>query len=249
MIVLKTPAEIEIMQANGAISIECFAFARDFIRPGRTRRELDLAIEDLILSRGAKPAFKGFHGYPASTCISVNDEVVHGIPDDRPFREGDIVGLDIGVVRDGFYVDSARSIPVGKVSREAEELLAVTADALDRGIEQARAGNRLTDISHAVEQRARKAGFAVVKSLVGHGIGRRMHEDPQVPNFGQPGQGPLLEEGLVIAIEPMVNLGTADVYTLDDGWTIVTADHRLSAHFEDTVAITKDGPRILTRQV
>ncbi len=247
MIVLKKPDQIEIMQANGAIVVECFAFARDFIRPGRTRRELDLAIERLIIERGGKPAFKGFHGYPASTCISVNEEVVHGIPDDRAFEEGDVVGLDIGVFRDGYYVDSARTIPVGRISKEAEQLLEVTWDALEQGIQQARTGNRLTDISHAVETRVRKAGFSVVRSLVGHGIGERMHEDPQVPNFGPPRQGPLLEQGLVIAIEPMVNAGTAEVFTLEDGWTIVTADRKLSAHFEDTVAITKDGPRVLTR--
>ncbi len=247
MIVLKKPDQIEIMQANGAIVVECFAFARDFIRPGRTRRELDLAIERLIIERGGKPAFKGFHGYPASTCISVNEEVVHGIPDDRAFEEGDVVGLDIGVFRDGYYMDSARTIPVGRISKEAEQLLEVTWDALEQGIQQARTGNRLTDISHAVETRVRKAGFSVVRSLVGHGIGERMHEDPQVPNFGPPRQGPLLEQGLVIAIEPMVNAGTAEVFTLEDGWTIVTADRKLSAHFEDTVAITKDGPRVLTR--
>jgi methionyl aminopeptidase len=247
MIVLKKPDQIEIMQANGTIVVECFAFARDFIRPGRTRRELDTEIERLILERGGKPAFKGFHGYPASTCISVNEEVVHGIPDDRAFEEGDVVGLDIGVFRDGFYVDSARTIPVGRISQEAQRLLDVTWDCLEKGIEQARPGNRLTDISHAVETRARKAGFAVVRSLVGHGIGERMHEDPQVPNFGPPRQGPVLDEGLVIAIEPMINLGTAEVFTLEDGWTIVTADKKLSAHFEDTVAVTKDGPRILTR--
>ena len=247
MIVLKKPDQIEIMQTNGAIVVECFSFARDFLRPGRTRRELDLAIEQLIIERGGKPAFKGFHGYPASTCISVNEEVVHGIPDDRPFDEGDVVGLDIGVFRDGYYVDSARTIPVGRISKEAEQLLEVTWDALEEGIQQARAGNRLTDISHAVETRVRKAGFSVVRSLVGHGIGERMHEDPQVPNFGPPRQGPLLEQGLVIAIEPMVNVGTAEVFTLEDGWTIVTADRKLSAHFEDTVAITKDGPRVLTR--
>lgn len=247
MIVLKKPDQIEIMQANGAIVVECFAFARDFIRPGRTRRELDEAIENLIVERGGKPAFKGFHGYPASTCISVNEEVVHGIPDDRPFAEGDVVGLDIGVFRDGYYVDSARTIPVGNISQEAERLLAVTWDALEAGIQQARPGNRLTDISHAVESRARKAGFGVVRSLVGHGIGERMHEDPQVPNFGPPRQGPVLEEGLVIAIEPMINVGTPEVFTLEDGWTIVTADRKLSAHFEDTVAVTREGPRILTR--
>jgi methionyl aminopeptidase len=247
MIVLKTPADIAIMQANGAIVVECFNLARDFIQPGRTRRELDTVIEELILARGGRPAFKGFHGYPASTCISVNDEVVHGIPDDRPFREGDIVGLDIGVEKNGFYVDAARTIPVGKLGAEAEKLLAVTSEALERGIEQAWPGRRLTDISHAVERRARADGFSVVRSLVGHGIGRQMHEDPQVPNFGPPNQGPMMEAGLVLAIEPMVNIGGPDVFTLEDGWTIVTIDHSLSAHFEDTVAVTAEGPKILTR--
>ena len=247
MIVLKTPAEIETMQANGAIVVECFALARDFIRPGRTRLELDAAIEALIVGRGGRPAFKGFHGYPASTCISVNEEVVHGIPDDRPFQEGDIVGLDIGVEKDGLYVDSARTIAVGAISADAERLLAVTWESLERGIEQARPGHRLTDISHAVEKRARADGFSVVRSLVGHGIGRQMHEDPQVPNFGPPNQGPMMEPGLVIAIEPMVNIGKADVFTLEDGWTIVTGDRSLSAHFEDTVAVTAEGPKILTR--
>ncbi len=247
MIELKTPTDIEIMKANGAIVVECFKLAREFIKPGVTRRDLDLAIEEVILDRGGRPAFKGFHGYPASTCISVNEEVVHGIPDDRPFQEGDIVGLDIGVEKNGLYVDSARTIPVGKVSAQAEKLLAVTWDALERGIEQARPGRRLTDISHAVERRAKADGFSVVRSLVGHGIGRQMHEDPQVPNFGPPNQGPVMEVGLVLAIEPMVNVGKADVFTLDDGWTIVTGDRSLSAHFEDTVAITADGPKILTR--
>jgi methionyl aminopeptidase len=247
MIALKSPSEIAIMRANGLIVAECFAAARDFIRPGRTRRELDALIERLILERDAVPAFKGFHGYPAATCISVNEEVVHGIPDERTLREGDVVGLDVGVFKDGFYVDAARTIPVGAISREAQNLLEVTREALERGIEKARPGNHLTDISHAVETRARQAGFSVVRSLVGHGIGRQMHEDPQVPNFGAPGQGIVLEAGLVLAIEPMVNLGGADVFTLEDGWTIVTADRSLSAHFEDTVAVTVDGPRILTR--
>ncbi|HKW14329.1 MAG TPA: type I methionyl aminopeptidase [Candidatus Krumholzibacteria bacterium] len=247
MIALKTAEDIATMQANGAIVVECFQLARDFIRPGRTRRELDLKIEELIVSRGGRPAFKGFHGYPASTCISVNEEVVHGIPNDRPFNEGDIVGLDIGVEKNGLYVDSARTIPVGKVSAEAEKLLETTWESLERGIEQAWPGRRLTDISHAVERRAKADGFSVVRSLVGHGIGRQMHEDPQVPNFGPPNQGPVMEVGLVLAIEPMVNIGKAEVFTLEDGWTIVTADRSLSAHFEDTVAITKDGPKILTR--
>jgi methionyl aminopeptidase len=247
MIALKTAEDIATMQANGAIVVECFQLARDFIRPGRTRRELDLKIEELIVARGGRPAFKGFHGYPASTCISVNEEVVHGIPNDRPFNEGDIVGLDIGVEKNGLYVDSARTIPVGKVSAEAEKLLETTWESLERGIEQAWPGRRLTDISHAVERRAKADGFSVVRSLVGHGIGRQMHEDPQVPNFGPPNQGPVMEVGLVLAIEPMVNIGKAEVFTLDDGWTIVTADRSLSAHFEDTVAITQDGPKILTR--
>jgi len=247
MIALKTPEDIAIMQANGAIVVECFELARNFIRPGVTRRDLDLAVEEVILARGGRPAFKGFHGYPASTCISVNEEVVHGIPDDRPFNEGDIVGLDIGVEKNGLYVDSARTIPVGKVTAQAAKLLETTWESLERGIEQAWPGRRLTDISHAVERRAKADGFSVVRSLVGHGIGRQMHEDPQVPNFGPPNQGPVLEVGLVLAIEPMVNIGKADVFTLDDGWTIVTGDRSLSAHFEDTVAITANGPKILTR--
>jgi len=247
MIALKTPADIAIMQANGAIVVECFERAREFIRPGRTRRELDAVIEELIVARGGRPAFKGFHGYPASTCISVNEEVVHGIPDDRAFNEGDIVGLDIGVEKNGWYVDSARTIPVGKVTDTAKKLLEVTWDALERGIEHAWPGRRLTDVSHAVEKRAKADGFSVVRSLVGHGIGRQMHEDPQVPNFGPPNQGPVMEVGLVLAIEPMVNVGKAEVFTLEDGWTIVTVDRSLSAHFEDTVAITAEGPKILTR--
>jgi methionyl aminopeptidase len=177
----------------------------------------------------------------------VNEEVVHGIPDDRPFQEGDIVGLDIGVEKNGLYVDSARTIPVGKVTAQAQKLLETTWESLERGIEQAWPGKRLTDISHAVERRAKADGFSVVRSLVGHGIGRQMHEDPQVPNFGPPNQGPVMEVGLVLAIEPMVNVGKSDVLTLEDGWTIVTVDRSLSAHFEDTIAITADGPRILTR--
>lgn len=247
MIVLKSRTEIDIIKANGAIIKECFAFAHDYIRAGKTRRGLDLAIEEIIVKNGGKPAFKGFQGYPASTCISVNEEVVHGIPDEREFKEGDIVGLDIGVFKDGYYADCARTIPVGAIDEDARTLIEVTKDALEKGIEQARPGNRLTDISHAVEARASQAGFSVVRSLVGHGIGQQMHEEPQVPNFGPPAQGPELREGMVLAIEPMVNLGVADVYTLKDGWTIVTADKSLSAHFEDTVAITQDGPRILTR--
>ena len=245
--ILKSPAEIDIIATNGAILKECFEFAKSFIAPGKTRKELDVEVEKIILGRGAKPAFKGFRGFPAATCVSVNEEVVHGIPGDQQFKNGDIVGLDVGVVKDGYYADAARTIPVGSISTDAKKLLRVTQEALDEGIERARAGNRLTDISHAVESRAKKAGYSVVKSLVGHGIGRDMHEEPQVPNFGPPAQGPELKEGLVLAIEPMVNLGGPDVFTLEDGWTIITVDRSMSAHFEDTIAITKEGPRILTR--
>jgi methionyl aminopeptidase len=247
MIVLKSPTEIDIIAANGAILKECFAFARDFIEPGRTRKQLDEEIEKIILGHGAKPAFKGFQGFPAATCVSVNEEVVHGIPGDQRFEEGDIVGIDVGVCKDGYYADAARTVPAGKISKEAEKLLEVTKEALDSGIRQARPGKRLSDISHAVEQRAKQAGYSVVRALVGHGIGQQMHEEPQVPNFGPPSQGIELKEGLVLAIEPMVNLGGSDVFTLQDGWTIITADRSLSAHFEDTVAITEEGPRILTR--
>jgi methionyl aminopeptidase len=247
MIILKSLTEIDIIAANGAILKECFAFAEDFIQPGRTRKELDKEIEKIILGHGARPAFKGFQGFPAATCISVNEEVVHGIPGEQRFENGDIVGLDVGVWKDGYYADAARTVPAGEISAEAARLLEVTKDALESGIEQARPGKRLTDISHAVEQRAKKAGYSVVRSLVGHGIGQQMHEEPQVPNFGPPAQGPELQEGLVLAIEPMVNVGGSDVFTLEDGWTIVTADRSLSAHFEDTVAITEEGPRILTR--
>jgi methionyl aminopeptidase len=247
MIVLKSPAEIDIIAANGAILKECFALARDFIEPGRTRKQLDEEIEKLILGHGARPAFKGFQGFPAATCVSVNEEVVHGIPGEQRFEEGDIVGIDVGVWKDGYYADAARTFPAGKISKEAAKLLQVTKASLDEGIKQARPGNRLSDISHAVEQRAKRAGYSVVRSLVGHGIGQQMHEEPQVPNFGPPSQGPELRVGLVLAIEPMLNVGGPDVFTLQDGWTIVTADRSISAHFEDTIAITEKGPRILTR--
>jgi len=247
MITLKSSAEIDIIEANGTIIKECFEFARDFIEVRRTRKQLDTEIEKIIVSHGAKPAFKGFQGFPASTCISVNQEVVHGIPDDREFKDGDIVGLDIGVLKDGYYADAARTIPVGSITEETKRLLEVTETSLDKGIAQAQPGNRLGNISHAVESYATGHGFAVVKSLVGHGIGQQMHEEPQVPNFGPPDHGPTLEVGLVLAIEPMINIGSADVFTTDDGWTIVTADRSMSAHFEDTVAVTEDGPRILTR--
>jgi methionyl aminopeptidase len=247
MIYLKSPAEIAIMKKNGAILKDCLETAAQMIKPGVKKRDIDRAIEKLILNAGAAPAFKGFHGYPSSTCISVNDEVVHGMPNGRVLEEGDICGIDIGVFKDGYYADAARTFPVGRISKDAQKLLKVTKEALERGIAKARVGNRLSDISHDVEACAVGNGFSVVRTLVGHGIGQRMHEEPQVPNFGPPSQGPELEEGLVIAIEPMINLGKADVFTKDDGWTVVTVDKSLSAHFEDTVAITESGPEILTR--
>ncbi|MEJ2719900.1 MAG: type I methionyl aminopeptidase [bacterium] len=247
MIYLKSPSEIATIKRNGAILKSCFEMVAELLRPGVKKKDIDRAVEKLIETAKARPAFKGFHGYPAATCISVNEEVVHGIPNDRVFTEGDICGIDIGVFKNGYYADAARTFAVGRISEEAEKLLDVTKTSLEKGIEQARPGNRLGDISHAVESWANKNGFAVVKTLVGHGIGQQMHEEPQVPNFGPAGQGPELAEGLVIAIEPMVNIGTGDVYTLKDGWTVVTADHAYSAHFEDTVAVTKEGPEILTR--
>ncbi len=247
MIYLKSPAEIAIMKKNGAIVRDCLAIAGEMIKPGVKKRDIDRAIEKLILKAGATPAFKGFHGYPAATCISVNDEVVHGMPNGRVLEDGDICGVDIGVFKDGYYSDAARTFPVGEISREAQKLLEVTQQALERGIAKACVGNRLTDISHDVETHAVGNGFSVVRTLVGHGIGQRMHEEPQVPNFGPPSQGPELEEGLVIAIEPMINAGKGDVFTKDDGWTVVTVDKSLSAHFEDTIAITENGPEILTR--
>jgi methionyl aminopeptidase len=247
MIVLKSPDEIAVIRSNGAILKECFELAHSLVTAGAVRKEINRRVERLIVSRGAKPAFKGFQGYPAATCISVNDEVVHGIPDGRELQEGDIVGIDIGVLKNGYYADAARTFTVGAISESAAKLVRVTREALDKGIEQAVAGHRLSDISHAVERHVVANGFSVVRALVGHGIGQQMHEEPQVPNFGPPSRGILLEEGLVLAIEPMVNAGGSDVFTLDDGWTVVTADRTLSAHFEDTIAITNRGPELLTR--
>lgn len=247
MIYLKSPAEIEIMRQNGAILKDCLDNAGSMVKPGVKKKDIDAAVEGMIVSAGATPAFKGFQGYPAATCISVNEEVVHGMPNGTVLAEGDICSIDIGVLKDGYYVDAARTFAVGAPSKEALELIDATHEALEKGIEKARQGNRLSDISHAVESYTVSRGFSVVKTLVGHGIGQSMHEEPQVPNFGPPSHGLELEEGLVIAIEPMLNAGLSDVFTKDDGWTVVTVDRSLSAHFEDTVAITKEGPEILTR--
>lgn len=245
---LKTPDEIEAIARAGRIIAALFEALEERVKPGASTGEIDDFAESFILDHdGATPAFKGLYGFPATVCASVNHEVVHGIPSPyRALKDGDIISVDVGVKLDGWFADSAVTFPVGAVDAETERLLATTREALTLGIEQARPGNRLGDIGHVIQKKAEDAGYTVVRELVGHGIGREPHEDPQVPNFGHAGRGPVLEEGLVIAIEPMVNLGVADVRTLPDRWTVVTADKRMSAHYEHTVAVTESGPRILT---
>ncbi|UCE04200.1 MAG: type I methionyl aminopeptidase [Candidatus Latescibacterota bacterium] len=234
------------MRRAGEIVAGCHDLASKLIRVGATTGEIDAAVEGYIRSQGAVPSFKGYMDYPAAACISVNEEVVHGIPGSRVIRDGDIVGFDIGALWQGYHADAARTFAVGNISEEARRLMQVTREALQAGIEQARVGNRLSDISHAVQEHAEAAGFSVVRNLVGHGIGQNLHEKPQVPNFGPPGRGPRLRAGMVLALEPMVNVGVPDVYTRKDRWTIVTLDGKLSAHYEQTVAITDNGPEVLT---
>lgn len=251
MILLKTADEIALMRKANQIVAEILAAVAEAVRPGITTGELDRMAEELIYKKGAKPAFKGYAPrgvvYPKCLCVSINDEIVHGIPSGRKLKAGDIVGLDFGVVYQGFYGDSARTVAVEKIPERVERLLKVTREALYAGIEQARPGNRLGDISRAVQEVAEGAGFSVVEEFAGHGIGRSLHEDPQVPNYFRRGMpNPRLQEGMVLAIEPMVNEGGADLRILDDGWTAVTADGRLSAHFEHSVAITGKGPQILS---
>lgn len=245
-IILKSPAEIAVMRKAGEIVAAALELTAGLVRSGITTQELDLAIEDCIVRLGGKPSFKGYMDYPASSCISVNEEVVHGIPGPRVLRDGDIVGVDIGAIWQGYHGDAARTFAVGAVSDEAKRLMRVTRESLLAGIEQARVGNRLSDISHAIQTCAESAGFSVVRSLVGHGIGQYLHEKPQVPNYGPPGRGPRLRAGMVLALEPMVNAGVPEVYTKTDRWTIVTLDGALSAHYEQTVAITDEGPLVLT---
>ncbi len=247
MIMIKSEDEIARMRKPNRIVAELLDYLAGQIRPGVTTKELDAKAEAFIEKRGGKPAFKGYHGFPATICASINDEVVHGIPGKRHLKEGDIIGIDLGVIMDGFYGDAARTFPVGKVDQRAMKLLKVTEEALYKGIEQAVAGNRLYDISHAVQAHAEAAGFSVVRDFVGHGIGRELHEEPQVPNYGPPHQGPKLAKGMAITIEPMINEGTWQVKVRKDGWTVVTADRKRSAHFEHTIAITENGPEILTR--
>ncbi len=247
MITLKSEREIELIRESGQITAAVLHEVRDAVRPGVSTLELDRVAEAAIRRRGAVPAFKGYRGFPCSICISVNDEVVHGIPNKkRVLKRGDIVGLDMGVIWKGWYSDSAMTVTVGEVPPAVQQLLDVTRESLYKGIEAARAGGHVGDISNAVQKHVEQFGFGIVRELVGHGVGRHLHEEPQVPNHGQPGTLDPLQPGLVIAIEPMVNMGTHKVKIKPDGWTIVTQDGSLSAHFEHTIAITRDGPVILT---
>jgi methionyl aminopeptidase len=246
MIILKSRREIALMREAGRIVAHTLAKLQEYIVPGVTTGELDRIAEEYIRSQGAVPAFKGYQGFPASICASINEEVVHGIPGLKRLAEGDIISIDTGAVKYGYVGDAAITFPVGKISKLKQHLLAVTEAALQEGIKQAVTGNRLTDISHSIQLHVEKNGLSVVRDYVGHGIGREMHEDPQIPNFGPPGYGPRLRAGMVLAIEPMVNAGTYEVYTLANQWTVVTRDKKPSAHFEHTVAVTENGPEILT---
>ena len=246
MIELKTEREIEIVRNNGRILAKTLKLLEEKIRPGIKTEELDQLAEDFIKKQGAYPAFKGYRGFPASVCVSINEEVVHGIPGERIIQEGQIVSVDVGVFKDGYYADAAYTFPVGEVSKEAQRLIQVTQEALKNAIQFVQEGRCLSDVSFAIQSWVEENGFSVVRDLVGHGIGKRMHEEPQIPNFGTPGQGVMLKKGMVLAIEPMVNAGSYEIYTKDDQWTIVTRDGSLSAHFEHTVAVTGNGAKVLT---
>lgn len=247
MIVCRSAAELEKMKASGRLVGEVLTAMTSAVVPGISTGELDALAERLIVDAGAKPAFKGYHGYPATICASVNEEVIHGIPSKtRVLKEGDVISIDVGASLNGYFGDSAVTLPVGTISKEAATLLRVTEESLYKAIDVVRPGGRVSDIGHAVQKHVEAFGFSVVRDFVGHGIGERMHEDPQIPNYGEPGRGPRLAEGMVLAIEPMVNAGTPAVKVLSDGWTAVTRDKSLSAHFEHTVAVTADGAWILT---
>ncbi len=253
MIICKSADEIKIMQKAGEIVAEVLLQLEKDLKPGIKTIELDRTAENIIRKRNAKPAFKGYVGrlskrpYPSSICVSINEEVVHGIPGNKMIKEGDLVSIDVGVEFRGFYGDAARSYKIGAVSKTVERLYRATIDALNSSIDKCKIGARLSDISNTIEKRAEKDNFSVIKVFVGHGIGKKMHEDPQILNYGPPGQGPVLKKGMVLAIEPMLNVGTGDVEILEDCWTVVTEDRKCSCHFEDSVAITEDGPLILTR--
>jgi len=248
VILLKSARELDHMRRAGKILSEVKDRLRTLVRAGVSTREIDADVEAFIVTRKARSAFKGYRGFPATVCTSINEEVVHGIPSSRRrLKDGDIIGLDLGCIVDGYYADCAITLAVGAVPPRVQELLDVTRESLDKAIVQCRAGNRLGDISHAVQSHCESHGFSVVRAFVGHGIGKQLHEEPQVPNFGEPGRGPLLKPGMVLAIEPMVTMGSWEVRVLEDRWTAVTADGSLAAHFEDTIAITDDGPEVLTR--
>ena len=249
MIVCKSASEIERMRAANMLVADVLHELETLVAPGVTTADLDAAAEKLVRAAGAEPAFKGYRGYPATLCASINEEVVHGIPSKkRALGDGDIVSLDMGVKLNGFYGDSAVTVPVGRVSDGVLKLLKVTQEALELAIAQVRVGGRVSDIGHAVQRHVEANGFSVVREFVGHGIGSSLHEDPQIANYGEPGRGPRLAEGMVLAIEPMVNMGRSAVKVLADGWTAVTKDGSLSAHFEHTVAVTRDGPLVLTQR-
>ena len=246
MIVKKTPEQIEKMAASGEILVRCLRMLASKARAGVTTLELDAAAEKFIRSQGAEPAFKGYRGFPGSICASPNSMVVHGIPDGYALKRGDVLSIDVGVIKDGWVADAAMTVPIGPVSGDAQKLLDVTRAALFAGVEQMRPGNHLGDVSAAIQRAVEIEGLSIIRTLVGHGIGRDMHEDPQIPNFGEPGRGPELEPGMVLAIEPMVNAGGPLVQMGDDGWAVYSEDGSLAAHFEFTVAVTAEGPRILT---
>ena len=246
MIPLKSKADLEVLSISGGILAKVLRELRKSVKDGVATIEIDRQAEDLIRASGGLPAFKGYNGFPASVCVSINEEIVHGIPSERVIKEGDIISLDIGVDYKGFFSDAAVTIPVGQVDKNKRKLIEVAKNALSVGIKQAKAENRLTDISYSIQNYVERNGFSVVRQFVGHGIGIKLHEEPEVPNFGLPHQGPVLKNGMVLAIEPMVNMGTWESEILDNGWTAVTKDRMPSAHFEHTVAITETGPVILT---
>lgn len=247
MIALKSPREIDLMQRAGQILAEVLDRLPGLVRSGVSTLDIDEEVEAFLRRKGAKPAFKGYRGYPATVCASINDEVVHGIPSaHRRLKEGDIIGIDLGCAVEGYFADCATTLAVGDVPPRVQELLDATRESLEHAIDRCRVGTRLSDVSHVVQQHVEARGFSVVRAFVGHGIGRALHEEPQVPNFGEPGRGPILRAGMVLALEPMVTMGSWEVRILEDGWTAVTKDGSLAAHFEHTVAVTEDGPRVLT---
>ena len=247
MVHIRTEREIQLIASSCQIVADTLDMLTDHVKPGAKINELDRLAEEFIISKGARPAFKGYMGFPATLCVSVDDEVVHGIPSDRFLEEGQIVGIDCGAEKEGYYGDHARTFPIGKISESRQKLMDITRDCLLRGISEAKPGNYVSDIGYAIQSLAESNGYSVVRELVGHGIGSSLHEEPQIPNYGNPKQGHRLAEGMCIAIEPMINMGKKEVKTDSDGWTIRTIDGEVSAHFEHTIAITSDGPKILSK--